>query len=313
MARPLHWSPTLRTSCPLRPERFRPGRGLASVTPAEAAALRSPPVRAIRNDWLVPDHLDFLVALDEYLRNNSRGEVSHGSEMTDLARAARLLDRPGQTAASWTGQLVRLGLVDHGPQSGGAAEIPLGVTWTNRELQTYTHYYVTAEGLKTADRERRRRREISTDTALGLTLPVFDRATAAGLDTSGAAATLRTLQSALDDELPIQAIGHAKELVEAACRWILGERTDRREALPRRYKLALQSTSAGSSDLSNRMVAVVDQLNAMRNQEGAGHGGHSDVPISEARLAASSAIAVTEYLLDAWVASAQRGLKSVSS
>lgn len=266
-------------------------------------------VRTMRNDQSVPDHLDFLLALDAHLRASSRAEVTHGSEMTDIAREARLFDRADQTAASWTGHLVRLGLVAHGPRSAGTPEIPRGVTWGNGELQACNFYYLTAEGLEAVYRERRRRRDLSTDIALGLAFPAFERARAAGMDTSGAKATLGALQSALDDEHPIQALGHAKELVEAACRWVLGERTDRRETLPRRYKLALGSTGAAASGLSTRLVAVVDQVNTMRNQEGAGHGGYSDLPLSDARLAASAAVAATEYLLDAWVVSTQSNLE----
>lgn len=261
----------------------------------------------------MPNHLDFLEALDAHIRESGTDQVDHGYGMTLIARDAGLLRNEGENAGRWTGQLVSMGLVAHGPQAPGRPDPPPGVPWSDLELQAFTAYRLTAEGLATADRERRRRRELSTDVAIGIVFPALGRASAVGIDTSGAAGILRSLQSALDDELPIVAIGAAKELVEAACRWVLGEQTDRRETLPRRYKLALKEAAAPEADLGVRLTSVVDQLNAMRNETGAGHGGDSDVTLADARLAAASAVAVMEYLLDARVARSARGFEPAPS
>ena len=94
--------------------------------------------------------------------------------------------------------------------------------WSDRELQSFALYRVTATGRQEAERLRRVRREHLIDAALGQALmPASVDLTTVAAQAVGR--PLRDLRAALADERPAAAVGAAKELVEAACKVVLAE------------------------------------------------------------------------------------------
>jgi hypothetical protein len=248
------------------------------------------------------NHLDFLEALDRRTRASPSGEVSTGYEMHQLAWQEEVA-APGElSAAPWTGQLVDLGYVEPDAALGGGPQPPpRRVSWSDRELQSFTAYRVTAAGRQEAERLRRARREQLSDLALGRTLIPAPRSR------GGAAAQaidrpLRDLRAALDDERPAAAVGAAKDLVEAACKVVLarsGRTGDGRGSLPALFTQARRAAGISDGDLGRSLAATVQRLAELRNAAGAGHGrvGGPDVTMAEARLAATSASGLTAFLL----------------
>jgi hypothetical protein len=118
---------------------------------------------------------------------------------------------------------------------------------------------------------------------------------------------------------PAAAIGAAKELVESTCKFILkdyGVKYNEREAsLTDLYKLVAEQLrltreavpqSAKGSRASHRVLqnltTAVQSLAELRNELGIGHGRTAPSPAlaRHARLAANSARAVVEFLLETW-------------
>jgi hypothetical protein len=113
---------------------------------------------------------------------------------------------------------------------------------------------------------------------------------------------LARLQSALDYEQHTAAIGAAKDLVEAACKVAIergGEVASRNIDLPRLFRLTLPDDAARGSELGRSLVTVVQRLATLRNIAGAGHGQASleDASAANARLAASAACGLAEFIL----------------
>jgi hypothetical protein len=118
---------------------------------------------------------------------------------------------------------------------------------------------------------------------------------------------------------PAAAIGAAKELVESTLKFILDdygvEYSEREASLTDLYKLAATSLrltreavpeSAKGSRASHRILqnlaTAVQSLAELRNELGVGHGRTAPSPAlaRHARLAANSARAVVEFLLETW-------------
>jgi hypothetical protein len=117
---------------------------------------------------------------------------------------------------------------------------------------------------------------------------------------------------------PAAAIGSAKELVESACKFVLddyGVSYARNASLPDLYKAvsvelrlsresvpdSAKGSQAAQRVLQNLMTAV-QGLAELRNELGLGHGRTAPSPAlaRHARLAANSARAVVEFLLETW-------------
>jgi Abortive infection C-terminus len=117
---------------------------------------------------------------------------------------------------------------------------------------------------------------------------------------------------------PAAAIASSKELVESALKFVLndyGVEHPRSAQLPELYKLAATELrlsresvpeSARGSQIAQRVLqnlsSAVQGLAELRNELGLGHGRTTRSPAltRHARLAANSARAVTEFILDTW-------------
>jgi hypothetical protein len=117
---------------------------------------------------------------------------------------------------------------------------------------------------------------------------------------------------------PAAAIASSKELVESALKFVLndyGVQYPRSAQLPELYKLAAAELrlsresvpeSARGSQMAQRVLqnlsSAVQGLAELRNELGLGHGRTTPSPAlaRHARLAANSARAVTEFILDTW-------------
>jgi hypothetical protein len=192
-------------------------------------------------------------------------------------------------------------------RSPGVRSLPPGVPWSDRDLQSFSHYQVTAAGREEADRVHRLRRESATDAALGARLPILDHAWLNETQRGALADQLRELQTALDRGRHVAAIGAAKNLVEAASKVVLehtGEPEPPRTASPSAlFKLALTaiaSRHAGAEgDLGRSLTTTVHRLGELRNEVGAGHGTAAapDVDAVHARLAAAAGASAADFLL----------------
>lgn len=112
---------------------------------------------------------------------------------------------------------------------------------------------------------------------------------------------LRDLRAALD-ERPAAAVGAAKEIVEAACKVVLAERgetADARSSLSALLTRARRAAGVSDGGLGRSLAAAVQRLAELRNAAGGGHGrvDAPDVDVGEARLAATTASALTIFLL----------------
>lgn len=261
---------------------------------------------------MTPNHFDFLVALYDHTSASPQGEVTQGYEMHTVAQEARLVE-PGNTrAAFWTGKLIDLGYVKHGAGlAGGPSSVPKGVPWTDRELQSFTGYAPTAAGRREADVIRRGRREHATDVTLGHALPALRHSWLTHDQRAALARPLHDLQRALDDERAASAIGAAKDLVESACKVVLahsGLTASNSESLPRLFTAARRSLDVLDGDLGRSLSATVQALAELRNAAGSGHGrDHApEVTSAQARLAAGTAAALTDFLLSSVPTDEQR-------
>ena len=250
------------------------------------------------------NHLDFLELLDRHTRESPTGEVSDGSAMQELAVEAGLAEAgDNNPAARWIGKLVDLGYVkpritnDVTPRT-----VPEGVSWTNRELQTFAGYRVLPAGREEADRVRRRRREQATDVALGRELPVLRHPWLTDAQREALARPLRDLQAALDDDRSPAAVGAAKELAEAACKVVLdhlGKQPPAGASLAALFKEARNAAGVSDGDMGRSLSAAIEHLAELRNVAGSGHG-RADAPqvsVGQARLAAGAASSIADFLL----------------
>ena len=170
-----------------------------------------------------------------------------------------------------------------------------------------TNFYELPGNLRAeAERVRRRQREKLADAALGgpltiLMTPLMNEAQSRGLTDP-----LRRLRAALEGQHHSDAIGAAKDLLEAACRVrleVAGESTTAsdRSSLPTLFKHALACSEARNigDDLAKSLTATVGRLAELRNEAGAGHG-RADQPHltpQTARLAATAAWCVAQFLV----------------
>ncbi len=253
----------------------------------------------------MPNYLDHLLAVDEFTRASSTGCVMGGYEMHTIAHAAGLLEPGNEAAANWTGVLVELGYLAHGPRSAGDRR-PLvpGRMWGDSELQRFGDYRVTASGREEADRMRRLTREQRTDAALGLGFPNLTQSWMDDGQRRAILAPLAGLQVALDTGNNGAAIGAAKDLVEAACKIRIeraGGSFGRSDSLPTLFKATREATGiqAPGEEVAKSLAATVQRLAELRNAVGAGHGQASVPKLGEreARLAATTASGVAGFLL----------------
>lgn len=252
------------------------------------------------------NYRDFLVALDDYIDDSSLGYVSQGSDMYGISERAGLTKPGDRSPFRWTGELVHLAYVVHGPLGGGdRSPLPPGTSWTEHELQRVGDYRVTAQGREEADRIRRQRREALTDVAMGAVLPEFLRPWMTDAQRRAVAEPLADLRAALDADRRSAVIGAAKDLTEAACKVAIeraGQFVPSGASLTVLFKQAAAASDADSSesDVGRRLSAVVHQLGELRNVAGAGHGRAAQPDISEraARLAATAACGISLFVLD---------------
>jgi hypothetical protein len=255
----------------------------------------------------VVNYLDFLVALDDYLRGTPDGCVRGGYEVHEIARQAGLVEAGNEVAANWTGILVELDYLTHGPLSMGDRQPVLpGRMWDSTQVQRVADYRLTANGREEADRLRRQRREQRTDVALGIEFPQLSPAWLSESQKGAIAEPIGALRAALDAGRHGDAIGAAKDLVEAACKISLeqvGVPITASQSLPTLFKQACDATNDGGSvgeDLGRSLTSTVQRLAELRNAAGAGHG-RASVPTRSARdayLATSAACGVVAFLFE---------------
>jgi Abortive infection C-terminus len=254
----------------------------------------------------VPNHLDFLLAIDSFTRNSPGGCVPRGSDMHNVAHQAGLTKWGDLAAARWTGELVHLGYLTHGPPSAGdRRDLPHGPIWSDGELQRFNDYWVTATGREEADRLRRLERENQADSALGREFPRLLQPWMSDEQKRAIAQPLRALQVALDHAEHGLAIGAAKDLVEAACKVAIertGRDAPRGAPLPTLFKQASATVATArraNDNIGRSLAATVQRLAELRNVAGAGHGHASLAEIAprHARLAASAATGIADFLL----------------
>jgi hypothetical protein len=253
----------------------------------------------------VVNYLDFLLALDSHIRGTPDGCVRGGYEVHEIARKAGLVEAGNEVAANWTGILVELAYLTHGPASMGDQRpaIP-GRMWDSSQVQRFADYRLTSNGREEADRLRRQAREQRTDAALGNGLPQLAPAWLSESQLRAVAEPIGALQAALDTDRDGEAIGAAKDLVEAACKICIeraGQSVSANYSLPTLFKQACGAVGDDASvgdDLGRSLTATVQRLAELRNAAGAGHGRASvpDRSAREAYLAASAACGVVAFL-----------------
>jgi hypothetical protein len=253
----------------------------------------------------MPSSREFLVALDDHLTERDLDSVIYGATMYEIASAASLCAAGSEQAAQWTGLLVTAGYVAHGPKGAGDPQpLPPGM-WSSHDMQRVSDYRLTGEGRAEAERVRRRQREKFADAAMGGPLAVLMTPSMNEAQSRGLTDPLRRLRTALEGEHHSDAIGAAKDLLEAACRVRLevageGMTASDRSSLPTLFKHAL-SCSEGRNlgdDLAKSLTATVGRLAELRNDAGAGHGRADQPQIKPqtARLAATAAWGVAQLL-----------------
>ena len=254
----------------------------------------------------MPNHLDLLLAVDEVTRASQEGKVLSGFDMYSLAAGARLVEWGDLTPARWTGELVQLGYLTHGPRSpGDPRPIPPGAIWGDTELQRFDDFFVTPLGRDEADRMRRLERESATDASLGHQTASLVQPWMTDAQERAILGPLHALRVALDGEQHVAAVGAAKDLVEAACKVALeqaGSTISGKESLPALFKRATSDGGAEGDDaglVGRSLASTVQRLAELRNVAGAGHGHASVLEMSgrEARLAASAASGVADFVL----------------
>lgn len=212
------------------------------------------------------------------------------------------------TVASWVGELVNDGRLRPGSRHGGSPEVPLGVSWSDAQLQSHYRYRLTDGGRADSRETRRLHRQHDVDHLLAAAVGDHSLVTLSRPARDALAHHLTAVRGALERDDPSAAIGAAKEFVEAAAKIVLlrgvGAQPSAAANLGQLYRQAL--TSAGRHDpadpgftMARGAAALVDRLAELRNKHGSGHG-RTQPPGAEerdARLAAQIAIAVTVYLL----------------
>jgi hypothetical protein len=250
------------------------------------------------------NYLDFLVALDDHLRDGNLGYVMEGSEMFAISELAGLTQRGDETPAQWVGLLTRDRYIAHSePGFGDVGPIPNGA-YTSYDLARFRDYRVTPTGGEAADRIRRQRREDLTDVTLGTTGADLLRVIPDERHRAAITHSYAALRSALDGERHAAAIGAAKDLVETACKITIqqaGQHLDSSPKLPNLYRQAVEAAghTDASSDLGRRIASVVQGLAEVRNTSGAAHG-QAEPPTAtgrDARLAAAAACGLALHLL----------------
>ena len=157
------------------------------------------------------NHLDHLLAVDSFTRESQLGCVPSGYEMHEIAQRAGLVEPNDKGAARWTGELVELGYLIHGPKSfGDPRPVPPGRMWGDTQLQMVNDYKVTPAGREEADRIRRLAREERTDAALGMTMPSLVEPWMSEEQRHAVSQAIENLQAALDGSRHSAAIGAAK-------------------------------------------------------------------------------------------------------
>jgi hypothetical protein len=253
-----------------------------------------------------PNYLDFLVALDDHIFNSNLDCVQDSSGLHRIAQDADLEKPELPQAARWTGELynhryLKLETSGLGAQSNDLSRG--GVT--DQDLQQLRDFRITPLGREEADRVRRQQREAGADTVLGLRFPDLDRLAASADQRRAIETPWRQLAAALDSEHWSAVVGSAKDLVEAACKvaiGLAGMEVSTRDELPTLARKALAvSEGDAADDLAKRLMSAVQQVAHLRNTLGTGHGRGNQPEVSRrtARLAASTALAVAEYVLSA--------------
>lgn len=251
---------------------------------------------------------DLLVALHHHTQRNGTGFIPSGSQIFDIAIAAGAVPGDRLAVTRWTGLLVDAQLLAHGLLSrGDARPLPAGYMWGSDELYRVGDFRITSAGLAAVDAHRREQRESDTDAALGQRFPHLARAWMNTDELRAIETPVGALRTALDRKHNADAIGAAKNLVEAACKIVLDRRRSkwsRRDSLPKLFRLALESQGDADNhgdNLGRSLASVVQRLAELRNAAGAGHGhgqsGLAEIRDREARLAASAGVSVAEFLL----------------
>jgi hypothetical protein len=256
----------------------------------------------------VANHLDFLEALDGFVRDSSLGLVQQGGELHGIAQDADLVEPGNEAAARWTGQLVDLGLLKHGLKSMGDPDpYPTGA-WLPRDVFRFSDYTVTAAGHAEAETIRRRRRDSFTDAALGGVVPTLIRPWMSDVEKRAVWEPLAALRAALDAERGVAAIGAAKDLVEASCKVVVaraGADIGVNPSLPTLFKVAYRCVAGedrSTEKLGRSLASTAQGLAELRNAVGPGHD-HAMLPeigVREPRLAASASTGLSAYLLSGW-------------
>ncbi len=164
-------------------------------------------------------NLDFLIALDEQIRENNLGYVGDASGLQRVAHETGLAaPNDPWSAARWTGELVELGYIKHSKAGLGDTR-PVPERWyTDSDLYRFSDYRLTDAGHQAVARERLRRRQDMADAVIGAAFPglLLDRVDEARK--RAVAEPLRRLRAALDNEHWFDAVGVSKDLVESACK-----------------------------------------------------------------------------------------------
>lgn len=247
----------------------------------------------------MPNYLDFLLALDAHLRDTPSGTVHTGYAMHEIARDAALVPFGDTTAAGWVGRLVDDGLLTHHADPREPPPFP-GAFWSDSDLQRQTYYRLTPLGLDAARSERRHRRELRADAALGAAAPLLS-APWLDQDQQGALTKQATsIREALTGGRWSDALGGAKNLIESAAKITIERRGLADPGARASVVVLVKSACHGEdADIARRLAATADAINEARNASDAGHGrtAPSSVTEAEARLAVTAATAVAEYVL----------------
>ncbi len=231
--------------------------------------------------------------------------MRQGYEIHEIAWRAGLAEQGHEVAANWAGILVEHEYLTHGPLSmGDSRPVIPGRMWDSTQVQRFTDYRLTAKGREEADRLRRQAREGRTDAALGNGFPQIAPAWLNDSQQGAIAEPIGALRAALDTGRDGDAIGAAKDLVEAACKISIeraGGAVSGNPSLTALFKQACSATGDERSvgeNLGRSLATTVQRLTELRNAAGAGHGRASvpDRSAREAHLAASAACGVVAFL-----------------
>lgn len=252
----------------------------------------------------MPTHLDFLVALDDHLRNNHLDYLIYGHELYTIAQAAGLCEPVSEQPAQWAGELVSRRYVTHSRLSAGDRRpLPDG-PYSAYDVRRVSDYRLTYEGRTEAARVRQQRREELTDAALDAVIPNLLQPWMSEVQRRAISTPLSHLRTTLDNEQFVAAVGAAKDLTEAACKVAIersGATACSGDSLPSLFKAALSVSAVDAvyDDVGRSLAATVQRLAELRNAVGAGHGraAQPDVDGRVARLAASAATGIALFLL----------------